>query len=162
MEEEWREVVGYPNYLVSNYGEIFSVDQDRKLTPTVMSGYYRVPLTDWSGTRRVYLHQLVATAFFPSFRDGTRVKHINGNNLDNSVSNLLPLSYVDADTNRTLRHMPWGKRILVVELQMIFRTARDCANYIGGDYSSIYACLRGDRNRHMGYTFEYFEDVDFA
>lgn len=162
MNEEWREVVGYPNYLVSNYGEIFSVDKDCKVAPIKVGGYWRVALTDWSGTRRVYVHQLVAAAFFPTFKDGTRVKHVNGNNLDNSVANLLPLSYVDAETNRSMRHVPWGRRVLVVELQMIFRTARDCANYIGGDYSSIYACLRGDRNRHMGYTFEYLEDVDFA
>jgi hypothetical protein len=50
-----------------------------------------------------------------------------------------------------------GSAVRIIETDEVFRTARDCANYIGGDYGSIYACLRGDRRSHMGFTFEYHE-----
>jgi uncharacterized protein YmfQ (DUF2313 family) len=50
----------------------------------------------------------------------------------------------------------WGQRIRIIETEQVFRTVRDCADYINGDYSSIYACLRGDRKSHRGLSFEYF------
>jgi hypothetical protein len=49
----------------------------------------------------------------------------------------------------------WGKKVRIVETGEVFRTVRDCASYINGDYSSIYAVLRGHRDSHRGFTYEY-------
>jgi len=54
---------------------------------------------------------------------------------------------------------PVGKKIRIKETGQVFMSARICARYIGGDFSKIYACLRGVRGKHKGFTFEYYEGV---
>ena len=52
---------------------------------------------------------------------------------------------------------PIARKIKVVETGKIYMSARTCARHIDGDFSSIYACLRGEHTKHKGYTFEYVE-----
>ena len=47
--------------------------------------------------------------------------------------------------------------VKIKETGVVFVNARECAAAIGGDYSSVYACLRGVRSTHKGYSFEYVE-----
>ena len=164
MEEKWAEVEGYPNYLVSNYGQVFSRNHNTLLRPRLShKGYQRVVLSDGGKRTEIYIQVLVARAFFGDFRDGMRIKHVNGDLGDNRVDNLrvwnsnLP----EHPADRVLKFGTWGKRVRIIETGQVFRTVRDCANHIGGDYGTIYACLRGERNIHLGYTFEYVEDRNY-
>lgn len=50
------------------------------------------------------------------------------------------------------------RRVRIVETGDIFRTVRDCARYLKTQPSSIYKVLRGERDSHLGYTFEYYEE----
>lgn len=165
MQETWIEIEGYPNYAVSNDGQVMNV-----ITDTVLSlrpndrGYLRVRLSNEGTVREFYVHKLVGRAFF-NFPLEEQTIHYDGDQYNNSISNLRLRKRIQMDTGtRPLRgmerseyHRQWGKRIIIIETAEVFRTVRDCANYINGDYSSIYACLRGDRRSHRGYTFEYFE-----
>ena len=158
MEEAWVAICGYPNYVVNNYGDVINVITDKKLRPTpTPDGYLKVALSNEDGVRFYYIHQLVAKAFFDSFREGVQVRHVNGDNNDNRTVNLVLRGGVKTTTDRELGE-GWGKRVQIVETGEVFRTVRDCARYIGGDYSGIYACLRGERKQHLGYSFEYFEE----
>jgi hypothetical protein len=53
---------------------------------------------------------------------------------------------------------PVPKKVMIVESGEIFASARACANYINGDYSAVYRCLRGNRETHLGFTFVYIEE----
>lgn len=162
MEEKWAEIEEYPNYLISNYGQIYSRRADRVLKPRLShKGYLRAVLSEEGERREVYIHQIVAQTFFGSFRDGMRIKHVNGNLEDNRVSNLRVhnSNVPEYPSDRRLKRGPWGVKVRIVETGQIFRTVRDCAKHIGGDYGTIYACLRGDRRMHLGYTFEYVERI---
>jgi hypothetical protein len=123
------------------------------------------------GVRRdVYIHQLVAEAFFGDFTRGEHVAHVNGDPTDNRPANLSKrkqrIEYIResvrlrAATDEAYR--AWGRRVKIVETGQVFRTVRDCAEYINGDYSSIYRCLRNGRGSHMKYTFEYQEPLSEA
>lgn len=162
MEEVWSDIKGYPNYSVSNYGDVVNLKTGRKVKPRISAqGYYRVRLYGPDGGDDIYLHQLVAVTFFEDFVRGTHVGHRNGNKRDNSVLNLRLKYRRDVLINEGDKPRDgWGKRIRINETGMVFRTVRDCARYINGDYSSIYRCLRGERQMHLGYTFEYFEGDD--
>lgn len=161
MEELWVEVDGYPNYIVSNYGEVISLNTDRRLSYRPNDkGYLRVALSHEGVIRDFYVHQLVAKTFFRDFNPGTKVKHRNGDITNNRVDNLMLNrgNRVEELEVRRGERDPWGKKIRIVETGEIFRTARECARYLKGDYSSIYACLRGERRKHLGHTFEYVEE----
>ena len=155
MEEVWAEIEGFPNYMVSTFGRVYnsSTHVYLKGRPT-QQGYLRVVIAG----KDQYIAQLVAKAFFGAFRHGMHVSHVNGDKNNNSTVNLrLRAGMRRVDDNRE-NHREWGRRVRIVETGEVFRTVRDCANYIGGDYGSIYAVLRGKRNHHQGFTFEYYEE----
>jgi len=96
-------------------------------------------------------------AFLPHYRDGAVVKNVNGDQCDNRVTNV-SIRMADTTPIRRNRQGPWGKPVRIKENGMVFKSVRDLARYIGGDYSSIYRVLRGERRSHMGYSFEYYEE----
>lgn len=108
--------------------------------------------------RQFYIRRLVAQAFLPNYREGAIVKNVNGDLTDNSVKNVYVRGY-DTVPIRRRRQGPWGKPVQIVETAEVFKSARDLARYIGGDFTSVYKVLRGERRSHMGYTFRYYEDL---
>lgn len=160
MEQIWVEVEGYPNYAVSNFGEVVNLTTDFVLSPRPNDkGYLRVALRGVDGTRDFYIHQLVAQAFMGGFTMGERLIHINGDITDNRPANLHPRSDIAERSTATPRRsrvrVSWGKPVMIAETGEKFNSVRDCADHIDGDYSSIYQVLRGRRDSHKGYTFEY-------
>lgn len=158
MDEEWTLVKGFENYAVSNYGRICNIDNNHYLKPgTNKNGYLRVYLTKDGKTYQKYVHRLVAEAYLEDYRPGMRVIHYNSDHKDNTAYNLRLRS---GKTERSLyeeTHKTWGSSVRINETGQVFMSVRHCARFIGGDFSSIYACLRGARNRHLGYTFSYLE-----
>lgn len=160
MKEEWVKVINYPDYLVSNYGKILNAGSSKSVRPRVDSeGYLKVRLYNEDGPEDFYIHQLVGMHFLANFSRGTHLKHYDGNKSNNKVTNLR-LRHVKnpGGVIREPKRDTWGKRIRIVEIDAIFRTVRECARHINGDYSTIYRCLRGERSSHLGYTFEYVEE----
>lgn len=156
-QEIWAVIHDFPDYEVSNYGNVINIHTERYLKPREAgSGYQKVSLRRDNKTYERYVHILVAQAFFTGYREGIRVGRIEKDSRNNSIWNL-QMRMGNARPPR-LTGPRWGHKVRIVELDRTFLTVRDCARYIGGDYSSIYACLRGDRRRHMGYTFERVEE----
>lgn len=158
MEQIWVEVKGYPNYAVSNVGEVVNLTTNLLLAPRPNDkGYLRVALSDEGQIKDFYVHQLVAQAFMGGFTMGDRLLHINGDNQDNSINNLHPYSDIAERSTARRRQVrvSWGRPVIIRETGEQFNSVRDCADHIGGDFSSIYQVLRGRRESHKGFTFEY-------
>lgn len=155
MREIWLPVPGYPKYMVSTYGDIVNNRTDRLLKSHIATnGFYRVTL-DRSAQ---YVHRVVASTFFDDYRPELRVKHINGDRSNNRFDNLklLEPQLADGAVFVPMGRPKPGIRIEIVETGDVFRSVRDVANYIGGSYSAVYACLRGERDHHLGYHFRWF------
>ena len=88
LDEIWVEI-GIGAYEVSNFGRVVNGNTGRDLKPSPDgNGYLRVVLY-YNGKRHmVYVHRLVARAFFLNYAKGVEVKHKNGDKNDNSVLNL--------------------------------------------------------------------------
>lgn len=88
--EEFRELKGFVNYKISNLGRIYSIKRRTclKVKRLGNSGYYQVRLS--KDGKYVYknLHRLIAETFIPNPNNYRTVNHINGNKLDNRISNL--------------------------------------------------------------------------
>jgi hypothetical protein len=154
-EERWAEVAGFPDYAVSTHGRVMNVRTNQVLQPRNNSyGYTRVGLRREGRTHDIYVHHLVAAAFITGYRRGVQIRHVE----DNGNNHVMNLRFSRGVRLGTLsKHPPKARsrRVRIVETGMLFLSVENCANYIGGDASSIYRVLRGERISHKGYTFEY-------
>lgn len=99
IKEVWRDIPGFEGYYqVSNLGRVKSligwnghgyINRERIIKPSLTStGYYKVDLKK-NGKRKVYkLHRAIAQAFIPNPQGKPFINHIDGNPLNNDISNL--------------------------------------------------------------------------
>lgn len=98
-DEVWKDIPGFPGYQASTEGRVRNARRGCVLTGTVTrNGYRQYNLRGARGRRVAFGHRLVAAAFLgPSPPPpGNLVNHLDGNKLNNRVSNL---EYTDARGN---------------------------------------------------------------
>ncbi len=81
----------YSKYVIKSNGEIYSLYKNITMNQVLQEriGYYRIQLKADDGTKNTLLvHRLVALAFIPNPENKPEVNHIDGNKLNNDVSNL--------------------------------------------------------------------------
>jgi len=103
MKEEWKSIKGFESYYeVSNFGNIKSITSTKLRTRNRPStkkekifkqrlskeGYCRTALTVKNKVSYLQVHRIVAEAFIPNPNNYPVVNHIDGNKLNNHVSNL--------------------------------------------------------------------------
>lgn len=92
--EQWRRIKEFPNYLISNYGRCYSLNQYRLLKPQTNeyktnTPYYGYRLTNSIKTCWKKVHRLVAEAFIDNPKNKPEVHHINDKPWDNRADNLI-------------------------------------------------------------------------
>lgn len=94
--EEWRQIRGFPDYLVSNYGRVKSLSRNYKygshediiLKTNDRRGYRGVTLFRDGARYYKSVHRLVAEAFIPNPDKLPLVNHKDENKSNNRVDNL--------------------------------------------------------------------------
>lgn len=77
------------NYNVCPQGQVFNAKTGRKLKPfKINTGYFAVSLWRNNKGNNYTIHRLVANAYIPNPDGLEEVNHIDGNKLNNEVSNL--------------------------------------------------------------------------
>jgi hypothetical protein len=104
--EEWRELKYYPNYLVSNLGNIKNKRNDKLLKPSIhKTGYCIVQLFRDGVRKSLRLHRLIAEAFLGEIKETDYIDHLDRNKLNNKIDNLRAVSPTISVLNRNV----WGK-----------------------------------------------------
>jgi len=102
--KDYIELKDYPKYLINPRGDIYIKSEYRLMAKSLDGrGYYKVRLTNENGTKTITLHRLIALHFIPNPRNYPVVNHIDGNPLNNNLSNLewCSLNY-NSQTENTL------------------------------------------------------------
>ena len=96
--EVFKDIPGYDGYSVSSWGRVYNDKTGRFVRPEVhLKGYLRVDLFNEDGRKHMKVHRLVAEAFVPNPEGKPHINHIDGNNQNNSFSNL---EWVTDEENR--------------------------------------------------------------
>jgi len=89
--EEWKTIENFPDYEISNQGNVMSYKNGckllRKLTVS-KRGYIRMPFRHNGENKIVSVHQLVLKHFGPPQPPNTTPDHINRIKTDNRIENL--------------------------------------------------------------------------
>lgn len=170
--ELWADITWKPSHQISTKGRVRNSRTGYILTPFPdRYGYLRVSLGNYDN---VYIHKLVCETFHGAPPDDSyQVNHIDCNRQNNCVENL---EWCTASHN-----VYWGvlhgnvnpqigldrareanlKPVIIVELNRIFDSVKDCAEFLGVAPTNVSRCLKGSRKgqRLHGYKIEYLEEV---
>lgn len=83
----------YPDYKIDEYGNVYSYKRKNviklKFTISSFGGYYSVNLyNETKKPKQFYVHRLVALSYIPKIEGKNIINHIDGNKLNNNISNL--------------------------------------------------------------------------
>lgn len=119
-----------------------------------VDGYIRIKLPRQS----IYsvIHRLVWQYFNGPIPKGLQINHIDGNKLNNKLSNLELISQ-----EQNLHHAMdmglhnWGRqKIRCIEINIVFNSQTEAAKMLGLHQANIHKVLIGERPHTKGYTFE--------
>ena len=93
IKEEWKNIEEYPDYMVSNMGNVKSLNykrtrEEKILKQNIVRGYCYVNLCKEGKPKHYQVHRLVAQAFLPNPQNLLEVNHKDENKQNNCVDNL--------------------------------------------------------------------------
>lgn len=154
----------YECYSITKTGKVWSHINNRFLKPFDNSGYLRIRFKiEWYPHKSFLIHRLVATAFIPNPENKPQINHIDGNKLNNNVSNLEwatskennKHSY-DTGLNkiRTGNDGANSKMIINTETMKIYGTITEACKDIGYHPSTVSCMLNGKKTKTV--PLEYY------
>ncbi len=159
MDEEWKTIQRYPNYMVSNAGRVYSNRRGRmlKMAPDT-KGYPQVNLEQDGFWVQRSVHSLVAFEFVDGYFDGAQVNHKDGVKTNNFYWNLEWMTAGDNIRHSLSTGLRQKRSVLILETGVVFVSVNDCAKYFGVKPRTIYGCL-SDRLRNLqGFHFRYADE----
>jgi len=87
--EIWKQIDGYKNYYVSNFGRVKNIETEKILKPWITcTGYLHVSLSLDGKVKKFAIHRLVAIAFVLNLKNRHMVDHIDNERTNNRADNL--------------------------------------------------------------------------
>lgn len=173
MIEIWKDIVGYEGlYQVSNMGGVKSlpkIDRLGRFHRGVLksqvdngNGYLLVNLKHDGVQRMRSVHRLVAEAFIPNDHELPEVNHKDGNKKNNVIDNLewcTRSENVKHAVDNTLHDYFGQRKVICVELNLVFDSIKDAENWVGVKGSRISNVCQSKRGCKTcgGYHWRYVE-----
>ena len=88
MDEHWLQINDFPNYQVSNFGNVRNIVTNKPMKLNVKGGYDHVCLVHNKIRKSFKVHRLVALAYIPNPENKLEVNHKDKNKLHNHIDNL--------------------------------------------------------------------------
>ena len=177
MREVFEDLKGYEDsYQISDSGRVFTkrrlvgnhIYYGRELVPKLTrDGYLKVTLSKNNKCKAYYLHRLVATQFLNNTSNLPQVNHIDGNKLNNNVTNLewctkgenqnhaVRTGLMQRGQDRPSAKLTEAQVLDIYKLKGILR-AKDIADRYGVSKNTINCILRGSKWKYL--YRQYFKD----
>jgi hypothetical protein len=171
---EWRKIKDFPDYWVSDHGNILSLTvpnrKCRMLKLINYKGYVRVCLYNNKDKKIYFVHRLVAEAFIPNPENKPEINHLSHTtdnrknmiewatrqeNIDHSIRVLKSngIKGKENSQSKPIRQIKNGEVIKIWESIMETGTK-------GFSRASITGCCQGRRKNHKGFRWEFDNEKD--
>lgn len=177
MEEIFKKIKGFPNYYVSNLGNVKL--NERILKPYSNQkggkGYLLLTIYNYNDKQNYkrYIHRLVAQVFIPNPENKPCVNHRDGNKKNNNVNNLEWATYSENmyhAVKNNLTNFPKGKNHKlskkVVQLDLnrkfikIWESTGEIKRELGIPKQSISSCCNHKNKQTHNYIFMWLEEYN--
>jgi hypothetical protein len=178
MEEIWKPIEEFPNYHVSNFGNVKNIVSNKILKKCLKGGYHSLSLTNNDIRKNVKIHRLVAFAFIKNEENKTDVNHKDKNKLNNHIDNLewmtrrennqhksLGLIY-KSNKNKQVVRIDKNDGNIIEQYNSIEDAGKwafenDLTKTIHNGRNAIGNCVNGLSAIAYGFKWEYVENKDF-
>lgn len=188
-KEIWKDIAGYGGlYEISNYGNVKSMGRvvrdsigrvrnikPKQLKPSITAkmhdkdtGYLEVRLTNKRGKSKNFLvHRLVAEAFIENNDNKQTVNHIDGNKLNNEVSNLEWATFGENNTHAIDNHLRRDNRYVARtdsfnRIIGIYPSMHEADRQTGVDYRRIHRLCNSYDNFDGEFYWDYIENFEVS
>ena len=172
-KETWVSINNADNYMISNFGNVKSIDRivhykngtsrffkGRMLTPRMHTrGYLIISIVCNDGKyRTLYIHKLVAQHFINNPYNLSEVNHKNEDKTDNHDWNLewcdrsYNINYGNRN-NKVAKKL--SKKVRCIETGVIYKSLHEAAKINNIGVNMIARCCNKQRNTTHGYHWEY-------
>lgn len=180
MREVFEDLKGYEeSYQINDFGRIFTkrrlvgnqIYYGRELIPQITKdGYLKVTLSKDGESKKFYLHRLVAIQFLDNPDNLPQVNHIDGNKLNNQVSNLewctkqenqnhaVRTGLMQRGQNRPSAKLTEEQVLEIYKLKGILK-AQDIAKQYGVSKNTINCILRGSKWNYLYKQYSKHETI---
>ncbi len=128
-----KTIPNFPNYSITKTGHVWSHNINKYLIPWKTQGYYCVSLCDKGKITKYYIHRLVLDIFVGVCPDGMECRHLDGNKLNNSFSNL-QWGTRSENTKDRIRHGVWKNPTKCGELNWNSKLSETDVRFIYNTY----------------------------
>ena len=180
--DQWKDIPGYENlYQASESGDVRSITHPvsgpkgstiikyGRILKQQMNGGYKTCILSKDGESKVFtVHRLIASTFIPNPDNKPQVNHIDGDKLNNKVTNLEWVTQSEnmqhaknsglwspkhcGDVERDIH----GIRVRCMTDQKVYSSITQAAKFYGMDFESVKESILLKRPR-KGYQFEYVD-----
>lgn len=162
--KEWKKIKNYDNYLISNYGDIYTINYKRLMKNKKDSdGYFYISLSQNSKKTSHSVHRLVYDTFKTIQKLNTEIDHIDRNTSNNFLGNLREVTKSENLKNKN-KYIQTPNIIHQYSLDGVFikqwNSYEEIAKELGYNAGHVGGCANGRYKQAYGFVWKNMNIVE--